>query len=114
MQSIKVHYYSVGGVFKRIFSGGKMRIDTNGLFDVSLSHRRNLAFLGGVWFLSLAIMDLIYGRSWIMEGRLRWLGNFLVEIFGNHGTIGFEFLLAFGTMYQGLICTLKLKNGGES
>jgi hypothetical protein len=91
-----------------------MRIDTNGWFEVSLSHRRKVFFWVSVLLLSGAIIDLIYGRSWMMEGRLRWLGDFLVETFGSYGVVGFEFLLALGAMCQGLICTLKLKNGGES
>jgi membrane protease YdiL (CAAX protease family) len=91
-----------------------MKIDTNGLLDVSLSHRRNLAFGLGVVFLISAIMDLIYVRSWVTEIRLHWLGNFLVEIFGSYGPIGFEFVLAVACICQGLAYTLKLNNGEKS
>jgi hypothetical protein len=90
-----------------------MRIDTSGWFDVSLSHRRRLAFGIGVLFLITAIRDLIYARSWMMESRLHWLANFLVETFGNYGVVGFEFFLAVVSVCQGLIFTFKL-NRGES
>ncbi|MDR3324107.1 MAG: hypothetical protein LBS89_07885 [Zoogloeaceae bacterium] len=84
-----------------------MKLNTDGLFDVSLAHRKNLSLAVGLCFLFSAILDLIQGKSWILSGRLHWLGSLIVEWFGGYGVIVFEFGLAVFCLYRGF--TMKAR-----
>ncbi|GHT95897.1 hypothetical protein FACS1894116_12150 [Betaproteobacteria bacterium] len=86
-----------------------MGLNIDAMFDTSLSNKRNLFFVMGLGFLTMAIFDLAQGKSWILSGRLRWLGEALVEFFGGYGAVGFEFVLAIYCIYNGVVYSMKLK-----
>ncbi|GHU48989.1 hypothetical protein AGMMS50289_26000 [Betaproteobacteria bacterium] len=90
-----------------------MRLNIDAMFDTSLSNKRNLFFVMGLGFLTMAISDLAQGTSWILSGRLRWLGELLGEYFGSYGAVGFEFVLAIYCICNGVVYSMKLKKTKE-
>ena len=91
-----------------------MGLNIDAMFDTSLSNKRNLFLVMGLGLLTMAISDLAQGKSWILSGRLRWLGELLFEWFGDYGAVGFEFVFAAYCIYNGIVYSMKLKNAKES